>query len=149
MPEHWYCSSMISGLHQIALSSNDLDAAERFYSSVLGLSLVARFDPPGLVFFDLDGPRLLLDATGTDVATNGGTVYLRTADIQAQHRRLRELGVDLLGPPHLVHRDDTGTFGPAGQEEWMMFLRDPDDHLVALVERRPSGSQLDPAGPGV
>ncbi len=127
---------MISGLHQIALASSDLDAAEEFYSTVLGLSLVARFDPPGLVFFDLHGPRLLLDATGTDVATGGGTVYLRTADIDAHHRRLTALGVEVLGPPHLVHRDDTGTFGPAGEEEWMMFLRDPDHHLVALVERR-------------
>jgi hypothetical protein len=35
-----------------------------------------------------------------------------------------------------VHRDDAGTFGAAGAEEWMVFFRDPDDNIVALVERR-------------
>jgi hypothetical protein len=40
------------------------------------------------------------------------------------------------GPPHLVHRDEAGQFGDAGDEEWMAFFRDPDDNIVALVERR-------------
>lgn len=136
MPPGWYGPPMISGLHQVALPSRDLDAAEAFYATTLGLPLVARFDPPGLVFFDLGGPRLLLDATGTDVAAGGGVVYLRAADLDAEHARLSSLGVTLVGPPHLVHRDTTGTFGPPGGEEWMMFLRDPDGHLIALVERR-------------
>lgn len=37
------------------------DAATAFYADLLGAPPVARFDPPGLVFFDLVGTRLLRD----------------------------------------------------------------------------------------
>ena len=49
-------------LHQIALKATDLEASVAFYRDVLGLPLIARFDPPGLAFFDLDGTRLMLSA---------------------------------------------------------------------------------------
>ena len=68
-------------LHQVALRVADLDAAERFYRDVLGARFVARFDPPGLLFFDFDGVRLLLEA---GEPTGGRAVlYLRVADIDA------------------------------------------------------------------
>jgi methylmalonyl-CoA/ethylmalonyl-CoA epimerase len=35
-----------------------------FYRDVLGLTLVARFDPPGLSFFDAGGVRLLVERNG-------------------------------------------------------------------------------------
>jgi hypothetical protein len=38
--------------------------------------------------------------------------------------------------PHVIHTDTEGQFGAAGGEEWMAFVRDPDDNLVGLVERR-------------
>jgi hypothetical protein len=38
--------------------------------------------------------------------------------------------------PHLLHRDDDGQFGNAGEEEWIAFFRDPDENVVALIERR-------------
>ncbi len=127
---------MISGVHQLALSVSDLDDGEAFYGDVLGLPLVARFDPPGLAFFDLDGPRLMLDGSATDVADPAGVVYLCTDDVQGEAARLRAQGIEILGEPQLVHRDATGTFGAAGAEEWTVFLRDPEGHLLALVERR-------------
>ncbi len=127
---------MISGVHQLALPVTDLDGGEAFYRDVLGLPLIARFDPPGLVFFDLDGPRLLLDGSATDVAASAGLVYLTSDDLDGDFARLQASGAELLSEPHLVHRDDTGTFGHAGDEEWMMFFRDPDGHVLALVERR-------------
>jgi hypothetical protein len=38
--------------------------------------------------------------------------------------------------PHLIHHDVDGTFGTAGQEEWMTFFLDPDGHSLALVARK-------------
>ena len=48
-------------LYQLAMSVPDLDVAEAFYRDVLGARFVARFDPPGLAFFDLDGVRILFE----------------------------------------------------------------------------------------
>jgi catechol 2,3-dioxygenase-like lactoylglutathione lyase family enzyme len=50
----------VDGLHQVAQKADDLDASVAFYRDVLGLRLIARFDPPGLAFFELGGSRLLL-----------------------------------------------------------------------------------------
>ena len=36
----------------------------------------------------------------------------------------------------MIHRDDTGTFGEKGGEEWMAFFRDPCGNLLAVAERR-------------
>src|SRR4051812_3063524 len=47
-------------LHQIALKATDLEASIVFYRDLLGLPFIARFEPPGLAFFDLDGTRLML-----------------------------------------------------------------------------------------
>src|SRR5213078_3332339 len=48
-------------LVQVALRATDLDRAAAFYSELLGVEPSGRFEPPGLLFFDLDGVRLLLD----------------------------------------------------------------------------------------
>lgn len=49
------------GLVQVAQHASDLDRATAFYELLLGSPPTGRFDPPGLLFFDLDGVRLLLD----------------------------------------------------------------------------------------
>ncbi len=121
----------IDGLRQVAQKADDLDASVAFYRDVLGLPLVARFDPPGLAFFDLDGVRLLLEA-GAPPAL----LYLHVDDLDAAVADLAAAGVELEQGPALVHRDDDGTFGPAGEEEWMAFFRDPAGNLVALATRR-------------
>jgi methylmalonyl-CoA/ethylmalonyl-CoA epimerase len=121
----------IQSLHQVAQRSTDLDRSVAFYRDVLGLPFVARFDPPGIAFFDLGGTRLLLEAGGPSAI-----LYLRVPDIDIAYESLLARGLTFDGPPHLIHRDDDGQFGTAGDEEWMAFLRDPDDNVVALVERR-------------
>jgi methylmalonyl-CoA/ethylmalonyl-CoA epimerase len=40
----------------------------------------------------------------------------------------------------MIFRDDDGTFGDPGIEEWMAFFRDSEGNLVGLVERRPSAT---------
>jgi methylmalonyl-CoA/ethylmalonyl-CoA epimerase len=118
-------------LRQIAQRATDIDASVSFYRDVLGLELIARFDPPGLAFFDLDGTRLLLEA-GAPAAI----LYFAVDDIDATYESLVAKGVAFEGPPHLIHRDDDGTFGPAGEEEHMAIFTDPAGNTLAIATRR-------------
>jgi methylmalonyl-CoA/ethylmalonyl-CoA epimerase len=119
-------------LHQVAQHAADLDRAIGFYRDTLGLSHIATFDPPGLAFFDLGGVRLLLER-GAPPAL----LYIAVDDLDRTHEDLAGRGVEFVSGPQRVHRDEDGTFGPPGSEEWMAFLRDSEHNLVGLVERRP------------
>lgn len=123
----------IRALHQVAQRATDLDRSIAFYRDVLDLAFITKVDPPGLAFFDLGNTRLLLEHDAP-----AAILYLAVPDIDAGYATLRDRGVRFDGPPHLVHRDDAGTFGVAAEEEWMAFFRDPDDNIVALLERRSS-----------
>ena len=117
-------------IHQIAVFARDLDEAIAFYRDVLGATYITRFDPPGLVFFDFGGTRLLLEKTAPKA-----TVYFRVADISAAHEELKAKNVTFIAEPHMIFRDDNGIFGEAGEEEWMAFFSDPSDNILALVSR--------------
>ena len=121
----------ISRLRQVAQRATDLDRSVAFYRDVLGVELMARFDPPGLAFFRFGDVRLLLEASAPSA-----TLYFGVDDIHATHERLRDRGLAFEQEPQLVHRDDDGLFGPAGEEEWMAFFRDPDGNLLAITARR-------------
>jgi catechol 2,3-dioxygenase-like lactoylglutathione lyase family enzyme len=121
----------VGGLHQVALHAEDLDRATAFYRDVVGVPLMARFEPPGLAFFDLGTVRLLLER-----GAPASLLYLLVDDIEAEQDRLAAAGVAFASRPHLVHQDADGTFGAAGTAEWMTFFHDSEDNLVALVERR-------------
>ncbi|MCZ6502205.1 MAG: VOC family protein [Gammaproteobacteria bacterium] len=45
----------IDKFKQIAINAENLDESVEFYEIILGAKLVARYDPPGLAFFDFDG----------------------------------------------------------------------------------------------
>ncbi len=126
---------MQSDLHQIALGAADLERSTRFYRDVLQLRWIAGFDPPGLVFFDLAGTRLLLERSA-EVNPGDSVLYLRVEGIEREHARLAGEDVSFSSPPTLVHTDVDGTFGVAGTEEWMAFFCDPDGNQLALVESR-------------
>ena len=117
---------------QVAQRADDLARATRFYADLLGAEPAATYDPPGLVFFDLDGLRLLLDR-GAPSALH----YLGVDDIDSTVARLRELGSRIEAEPHVIFRHDDATLGPAGTEEWMAFVHDSEGNLVGLVEQRP------------
>ena len=120
-------------LIQVAMGVEDLARASAFYAGLLGKEPTASFDPPGLVFFDLDGVRLLLDR-----GAPSSLVYLEVDDIDARVAALRAAGVSIEGEPHVIfsHADDS--LGPAGTDEWMAFFRDSEGNLVGLVEQRAS-----------
>jgi methylmalonyl-CoA/ethylmalonyl-CoA epimerase len=123
----------ITRLHQVAQRAEDLDRATAFYRDVLGLRHLASYDPPGLVFFDLDGARLLLER-----AAPSSLLYVEVPDIDAAVEALRAKSVEIASEPHMIFADSDGTFGEAGTEEWMAFFKDTEGNLVGLVERRPA-----------
>ena len=122
---------VVTGLRQVAQRIEDLDRAVHFYEEVLGGRLVARFDPPGFAFFDLGGVRLLLEG-GAPPAM----LYLAVPDVEAATAQLAARGVVFEGEPHVIFTDDSGLFGPPGEEEWMAFFRDSEGNLVGLSSRR-------------
>jgi len=119
-------------LVQVAQRAEDLERATAFYADLLGAAPLASFDPPGLVFFDLAGVRLLLDR-----GAPSALIYVSVDDIEATVDRLRAAGVPVEGEPHVIFGHDDDTLGPAGTEEWMAFVRDSEGNLVGLVEQRP------------
>jgi methylmalonyl-CoA/ethylmalonyl-CoA epimerase len=127
-------SSPLGPLRQISQYAADLDRAVAFYGDVLGLRLIAR--PGPLAFFDLDGIRLLLEQDGGKQTPTSTVLYLSVEDIHATRDQLRARGVTFVDEPHLIHRDEAGTFGPAGEEEWMTFFRDSEGNLLALSARQ-------------
>jgi len=122
-------------LVQIAQHAEDLARASAFYSDLLGAEPLATYDPPGLVFFDVGGVRLLLD-----VGAPSALHYLGVDDIDATVERLRASGVHIEAEPHVIFGHDDDTLGPAGTDEWMAFVKDSEGNLVGLVEQRPRSS---------
>jgi methylmalonyl-CoA/ethylmalonyl-CoA epimerase len=122
----------ITHLRQVALGVDDLDRAVSFYRDVVGLALIARFDPPGLAFLDVAGTRLLLEQ-----GAPRSLLYLGVDDLGATTERLRAAGAAIESEPHVIHVDELGQFGPPGESEVMAFFRDSEGNLVGLAGRRP------------
>ena len=123
---------MIDNLGQIALTVRDVQRSVAFYRDTLGLRFL--FAPgPTLAFLTIGNVRLMLSAPEGELAPGSSTVlYLRVADIDAEHALLTSRGVTFIDAPHLVAR-------MPDHELWMCFFRDPDEHLLALMcERRPT-----------
>lgn len=121
----------VNGLRQVAQHVEDLDRAITFYGEVVGLELIARFDPPGIAFFDLGGVRLLLESGAPP-----SLLYLHVDDVGSETERLRAAGVHIEAEPHIIFVDAAGQFGPAGEGEEMSFFRDSEGNLLALAGRR-------------
>lgn len=120
-------------LHQVAISVTDLDATETFYRDVVGADFVARFDPPGLLFFDFDGMRVLFERGD---AGHSSVLYLWVDDLAATVAAMQAKNARFTSEPHPIHVDEDGTFGPAGETEWMAFFEDPSGNTLALATRR-------------
>jgi methylmalonyl-CoA/ethylmalonyl-CoA epimerase len=118
-------------LVQLAQRAEDLERATAFYAGLLGAEPTASYDPPGLVFFDLDGVRLLLEP-----GAPSAMLYLHVDDVDATVARLRASGVTVESEAHVIFSHANATLGPAGTDEWQAFVRDSEGNLVGLVEQR-------------
>ncbi|GAA5202640.1 VOC family protein [Microbacterium jejuense] len=114
-------------LLQVAQHADDLDRASAFYETLLGTPARARFDPPGLLFFDLDGVRLLLDGNAPTAL-----LYLRVDDVQAALDRLGA-EVEVVSAPHVIFAHEDDALGPAGHDEWQAFVKDSEGNTVGLI----------------
>jgi methylmalonyl-CoA/ethylmalonyl-CoA epimerase len=119
-------------LTQIAQHAEDLDRAAEFYSALLRSAPAAVFDPPGLLFFDLDGVRLLLER-----GAPSSLIYLNVTDVRSSVAELEARGVEVVGAPHVIFHHDDARLGPAGTDEWMAFIRDSEGNMVGLVSHSP------------
>lgn len=118
---------------QIAQRAEDLDRAAAWYQRVLGVAPAAKYDPPGLLFFQLDNTRLLLDR-----GAPSALIYLEVPDVRQTVEALRADGIMIDSEPHVIFNHDDDTLGPAGTAEWMAFVRDSEGNQVGLVSQLPA-----------
>jgi methylmalonyl-CoA/ethylmalonyl-CoA epimerase len=122
-------------LTQVAQRAEDLDRAVAFYEKLLGAPPLARFVPPGLVFFALGSTRLLLEQ-----GAPSALLYLSVPSVRERIAELRAAGVAIEAEPHVIFSHSDDSLGPAGHDEWMAFIRDSEGNLVGLVSHeRPAG----------
>ncbi|ROR66940.1 VOC family protein [Agrococcus jenensis] len=120
-----------SPLVQVAQRAQDLERAAAFYATLLGTSVAATFDPPGLAFLVLGDTRLLLER-----GAPSALLYFAVDDLDARVERLRASGVSIVAEPHTIFGHADATLGPVGTEERMAFILDSEGNTVALVEHR-------------
>ncbi len=120
----------VGPLGQIHLSVTDLDRSVAFYRDVLGVPLM--FVVPGqpMAFFASGDVRLYLGKPETPDFATRSMLYFWVQDIDAEFKRLADLGVSMPDEPHVVHRDDNA-------ELWMSAFTDPDGHHIVLMQERP------------
>ncbi|MEO7006296.1 MAG: VOC family protein [Terrimesophilobacter sp.] len=116
---------------QIAQHADDLDRAAAFYETLLGGPPAGRFEP-GLLFFNVGRTRLLLEP-----AAASALVYFEVDDVHDTLNRLRADGVEVMREPQLIFSHTDDTLGPAGNDEWMAFIRDSEGNTVGLVSYEP------------
>jgi DNA-binding CsgD family transcriptional regulator/predicted enzyme related to lactoylglutathione lyase len=110
---------------QVSLSIRDVERAERFYGTTLGLPHVFTFGD--LAFFDAGGTRLYLHRKDDMEWRPGSVLYFVVEDIADAQSSLAAAGVHFTGAPHRIHTHDDGT------EEWMTFFEDGEGNTLALM----------------
>jgi methylmalonyl-CoA/ethylmalonyl-CoA epimerase len=117
---------------QIAQHAANLNRAAEFYETLLGGPPAARFDPPGLLFFNVGRSRLLLEAAATSAL-----IYFQVDDVRARIEELRAQGIEIVDEPRVIFSHTDDSLGPTGTDEWMAFIRDSEGNTVGLVSHEP------------
>ena len=113
------------GLMQVGLTCRDLERAKSFYRDVLGLPFL--FEVSGMLFFQLEGLRLMLGLEHTKGQPLGGSIlYFNAPDIHELGAALETKGVKFTGPGHTLQK--TGT-----HELVLRTFYDPDGNALALM----------------
>lgn len=123
-------ASLLTAIGQIAIPIQDLSRAEQFYKERLGLRHLFNA-PPGLVFFDCGGVRLMLsrpEQAGEE--RRSSVLYFHVAEINAAHSALRERGVQFIDAPHRIAQMDT-------YDLWMAFFNDSEGNMLAMMSEVP------------
>ena len=128
----------LTAVGQIAFPVADVDRAEAFFGTALGLRKLFRFGD--LAFFDCGGVRLMVEkVTDPTVISHASVLYFRCADLALAVRQLKERGVVFRSEPHRIAQLED-------HDLWMAFFEDPDGHVLALMQEAPKGYQPPSAG---
>jgi len=114
----------LSTIGQIAITVTNVERAIVFYRDTLGIRLL--FQVPNMGFFDCGGVRLMLSGSEKPGETYSSVLYFKVGAIQDAFRELTVRGVAFEGEPHMIAR-------MTDHELWMVFFRDPDRNLLALM----------------
>jgi methylmalonyl-CoA/ethylmalonyl-CoA epimerase len=113
---------------QIALAVSDIDRSEQFYAKVLGLVRLVR--QGSFAFFDCARVKLMLERSRKGVVPTAGVCHYFLVDrVEQTVQGLKAKTVQFDDEPQLVVK-------MLDHDLWMAFFRDPDDHLLALMEVR-------------
>ena len=125
----------LNQIGQIAVTVDDPEAAEHFYSQTLGLRKLFRFG--NLIFFDCAGVRLLVEKSDQQpFKPSSSCLYFRTPDISIAVKDLKAKGVSFIDTPHLI--------APMEDHDlWMTFFKDPAGNILALMTEAPKGYQVE------
>jgi len=112
-------------LQQVALTCRDLERSKAFYRDTLGLTFM--FEASNMLFFQLDGIRLMIGKEMTpDTPIGGSVVYFDAPDMDTIGPALEARGVKFPGPALVVQRTAT-------HELKLREFRDPDGNALALM----------------
>ncbi len=119
----------IKNIGQISIITHDLRRATAFYRDTLGLPLL--FTAGNLAFFDCGGVRLMLGPAETPELDHPSSIlYFRVPEINAAHKRLLEMGVQIVALPRLIAPMKT-------YDLWMVAFRDSEGNLLELMSEVP------------
>lgn len=122
----------MAGVSELVLEVVDLEAAEQFYSGVLGLPVVERWPHRGAVWL-MAGDRTRIGLWRPQVGIAGGrggihvhyAMHLGDSDYEAAVQRIREHG-------YSVHEEPSERVNKDGRTTRAAYVSDPDGNVVEL-----------------
>lgn len=122
----------VAGMRHVALSVSSLEACERFYVDVLGMSVEWRPDKDN-VYLTSGIDNLALHRAPPDVVASGpqrldhiGFIVRAPADVDAWYTHMQRHGVKLKAAPR-SHRDGARSY----------YCEDPDGNIVQMIYHPP------------
>jgi len=120
----------LNQIAQIFVNVKDLDRATAFYRDVLGMTYLFSA-PPGMVFFDCGGIRIMLGrADGPELDHIASVIYYKVAEIEKVAEVFKARGVEFIVDPHLVAPMPT-------YDLWLADFRDSEGNILALMSEVP------------
>jgi catechol 2,3-dioxygenase-like lactoylglutathione lyase family enzyme len=112
-------------LAQVGLTVRNMDSARGFYRDILGLPMI--FEVSGMMFFQLQGLRLMVgQAQSAEQPIGGSVLYFDTPEFEEASLALERKGVAFVGPAQTVQRTET-------QDLKLREFLDPDGNALAIM----------------
>ena len=120
----------LNQIGQIFVNVKDLDPATAFYRDVLGMTYLFSA-PPGMVFFDCCGIRIMLGvADKPELSHPASVIYYKVENIERVYETFKTAGVEFIIAPHLVAQMPT-------YDLWLADFRDSEGNILALMSEVP------------